>query len=66
MKINFSDVDSFLVWLYSTIDDMNSQTELPLYTERFSNNCIPYFTDTELFTYAIYTEMLGCHSKKSG
>lgn len=66
MKINFSDVDSLLIWLYSTIDDMNSQTDLPLYTQRFSNNCIPYFTDAELFTCAIYTEMLGCHSKKSG
>lgn len=66
MKTNFSDVDSFLVWLYLTIDNMNTQTELALYTERFSNNCVPHFTDTELFTCAIFTEMLGCHSKKSG
>jgi len=66
MMIKFSDVDSFLVWLYLTIDDMNSQTELALYTERFSNNCIPCFTDTELFTCAVFTEVLGFHSKKSG
>jgi hypothetical protein len=66
MKIKFPDVDSFLIWLYLTIDDMNKQTELPIYTERFSNNCLPYFTDSELFTCAIFTEILGYHSKKSG
>ena len=44
---------------------MNSQTELQLYTERFSNNCVPYFSDNELFTCAIFSQMLGCHSKKS-
>ena len=59
-------MDSFLIWLYLTIDDMNKQTELPLYTERFSNNCNPSFTDAELFTCAIFTESLGFHSKKSG
>jgi hypothetical protein len=66
MKINFSDVESFLIWLYLTIDDMNAQTELPVYTERFSNNSIPFFTDAELFTCAIFAETLGFHSKKSG
>jgi hypothetical protein len=66
MKNSFSDVDSFLIWLYSTIDDMNTQTELLLYTERFSNNCVPLFTDNELFTCAVFSEMLGFHSKKSG
>jgi hypothetical protein len=66
MKIKFPDTDTFLIWLYSTIDDMNAQTELKLYTERFSNNCIPYFTDTELFSCAVFTEMLGYHSKKGG
>ena len=66
MKIDFPDVDCFLIWLYSTIDDMNTQTELSLYTERFSNNSVPYFSDNELFTCAIFSEMLGFHSKKSG
>ena len=66
MKIKFSDTDTLLIWLYSTIDDMNTQTELKLYTERFSNNCNPFFTDTELFSCAVFTEMLGYHCKKIG
>jgi hypothetical protein len=66
MKYKFEDVDSLLIWLYLTIDSMNTQTELPLYTERFSNNRIPHFSDNELFTCAIFSEMLGFHTKKSG
>jgi hypothetical protein len=66
MKFKHEDIDSLLIWLYITLDDMNKQTELLLYTERFSNNRIPYFSDNELFTCAIFSEMLGFRCKKSG
>jgi len=66
MKSKFDDVDSLLIWLYIIIEDMNTQTELPLYTERYSNNRIPYFSDNELFTCAIFSKMLGFHCKKAG
>ena len=63
MKYKHDDVDSLLIWLYITIDNVNTQTELHLYTERFSNNRLPCFSDNELFTCAIFSEMLGFHNK---
>jgi hypothetical protein len=66
MKTNFDNIDTFLIWLYLFIDDLFQQTELPLYTMRLSNNQEPYFTDVELFTCAIFTEIVGCNNKKHG
>jgi len=62
----FPDFDSLLIWIFVLIDDMNRQTELPLYTERLSNNNIPRFYDSELLTCAIFTELIGCRNKKAG
>lgn len=66
MKIKFDDTDSLLIWLYIFIDNLFQQTELLLYTMRLSNNNQPYFSDTELFTCAIFAELMGCQSKKDG
>jgi hypothetical protein len=62
----FPDFDSLLIWIFVLIDDMNRQTELPLYTERLSNNNIPRFYDSELLTCAIFTELIGYRIKKAG
>lgn len=66
MKIKFDDTDDLLIWLYIFIDNLFKQTELSLYTMRLSNNNQPYFTDTELFTCAIFAELMGCKHKKAG
>lgn len=66
MKVEFQNLDTLLIWLFVLIDDMFAQTELPLYTERFSNNKVPFFSDNELFTIAIFTHMIGCHKKIDG
>ena len=66
MKRKFDDIDSLLIWLYLFIDRQYNQTELPLYSLRLSNNCIPLFTDSELFTCAIFTELMKCRTKKDG
>jgi hypothetical protein len=66
MKLEFQDLDSLLIWLFVFIDDMFAQTELPLYTERFSNNKVQFFSDNELFTISIFTHMIGYHKKIDG
>ena len=66
MKIEFSDTDELLIWLYVFIDNLFQQEELSLYTNRLSNNCFPFFTDVELFTCAIFAELMGYRSKKDG
>lgn len=66
MQLSLDDPDTILVWLYSLIDSFFTQTELPLYTERFSNNKRPYFTDAELFTTAIFPILMGYTEKKLG
>jgi len=66
MKLKFSDRESLLIWLYLEIDRLFAQSELPLYTERFSNNASPFFTDTELFTCAVFAELMKCKDRKSG
>jgi hypothetical protein len=45
---------------------MYKQTELQLYLLRFSNNNTPIFTDVELLTCAIFSELVGCKNKKHG
>jgi len=66
MKKEFSNTDDLLIWLYIFIDNIFKQGELSLYTLRLSNNCYPYFTDCELFTCAIFAELMGCRNKKDG
>jgi hypothetical protein len=66
MKLKFIDRDSLLIWLYIEILEIYQQSELPLFTVRFSNNYKPIFTDAELFTCAIFTEVFGHRSKKDG
>lgn len=66
MKLEFDDRDSVLIWLYLEIDKLFAQTELPLYTERLSNNAKPDFTDAELFTCAIFAELAKCIDRKTG
>jgi len=66
MKIKFNDRDIFLIWLYIFIDNLFAQTELKLYTMRLSNNGHPYFSDSELFTCAIFAEVVGLRTKKDG
>ena len=66
MKIRFDDTDNLLIWLYIFIDGLFKQTELSLYTMRLSNNNRPHFTDAELFSCAIFAELMGCKSKKDG
>ena len=66
MKSEFQDRDSLLIWLFLLIDTLYAQTELPLYTERLSNNRFPFFTDQELITCAVFAELVGCKNKKQG
>jgi len=66
MLFTYKDRDSQLIGLYIEISEQFRQTELPLYTARFSNNNLPLFTDAELFTCAIFTEINGYHTKKRG
>jgi len=66
MKIEFDDIDTLLIWIYLFIDNLFTQTELSLFTMRLSNNNCPHFTDTELFTCAIFTELIGFNTKKDG
>jgi hypothetical protein len=66
MKLQSLDHDDLLIWLYLLIDPLFKQTELPLFTERLSNNKNPRFTDVELFTCALFTEIIGCKNKKQG
>ena len=66
MKLKFDDEETLLIWLYLEISKLNSQTELPLYTTRFSPNYIPFFTDTELFTCGIFAELIRAKDRKTG
>lgn len=66
MKLKFDDRDLVLIWLYVEIDQLFAQTELPLYTERLSNNAHPVFADAELFTCAIFAELMKCIDRKTG
>ena len=66
MKLRFDDRDCVLIWLYLEIERLFAQTELPLYTERLSNNASPFFTDAELFTCALFAELTKCRDRKSG
>ena len=66
MKIKLDDDDSLLIWLYLEISDLVSQSELPLYTTRFSPNHVPFFTDAELFTCGIFAELVMGKDKKAG
>lgn len=66
MKSNFNDPDFLLIWLYLEISALFSQSELPLYTARFSPNHVPFFTDAELFTCGIFAQIVGCKDKKAG
>jgi len=66
MVIHFNDRDSLLIWLYVEISNLFSQTELPLYTARFSNNFVPLFTDAELLTCAVFAQVVGFRNKKDG
>jgi len=66
MKKQSEDHDDLMIQIYLLIEPLFGQTELPLYMERFSNNKNPYFTDAELFTCAIFTEVIGCKNKKQG
>jgi len=66
MQLSLDDPDGILIWLYDKLDQLFAQTELPLYTERFSNNAVPDFTDAELFTTAIFPILMGYPIKKDG
>ena len=68
MKLEFDDQDSLLIWLYLEISALFSQTELPLYTTRFSPNHVPFFTDAELFTCVpkCRDELVKSQDKKTG
>ena len=66
MTIYVDDRDSLLIWLYLEISNLFGQSELPLYTARFSNNSVPVFTDAELFTCAVFAQVVGCRNKKDG
>ena len=66
MKLVFKDDDILLVWLYVEISNLFSQSELPLYTTRLSNNASPFFTDAELLTCGIFAELMRSQDKKSG
>ena len=66
MKLKFDDEETLLIWLYLEISKLNSQTELPLYTTRFSPNYIPFFTDTEFFTCGIFAELIRAKDRKTG
>jgi len=58
MKLKFDLIDIFLIWIYNFFDNPFAQTELKFYAMRLSNNSNPYFTDAELFTCAIFTEVV--------
>jgi len=66
MQLTLDNPDDILIWLYLIIDDFFRQTELPLYIDRFSNNRLPYFTDAELLTSAIFPLLMGYPIKKDG
>ncbi len=66
MKVKIDGQDSLLIWLYVEISELFSQSELPLFTTRFSPNKIPYFTDAELFTCGIFAELVRGADKKAG
>lgn len=66
MNLKHFDRDLLLIWLYAEICDYFQQTELALYTARFSNNYRPIFTDAELLACATFTETLGFKNKKDG
>jgi len=66
MSFKFNDRDSILIWLYVEISELFQQTELALYTTRFSNNDTPLFTDAELFTCSVFAEVVGHKTKKDG
>lgn len=66
MKLKFSDIDTLLIWLYLMIDDMYKKTALQLCFLRLSNNQYPIFSDTELLTCAIFSELVGCKNRKHG
>ena len=66
MQLTRSKPDELLIWLYLTIANYFAQTDFPLYTERFSNNRLPYFTDAELFTTAIFPLLMGYTLRKEG
>lgn len=66
MQLTRSKPDELLIWLYLTLENYFAQTELPLYTERFSNNRLPYLTDAELFTTAIFPMLMGYSIRKEG
>ena len=66
MKMKFDDHDSLLIWLYVEISGLFSQSKLPLYTTRYSNNHVPFFTDAELFTCGIFAELVRGKDKKAG
>lgn len=66
MNLKNIDRDSLLIWLYIEISEYYNQSELSLFTARFSNNYRPYFTDAELLACATFTEILGLKTKKEG
>lgn len=66
MQLSRAKPDELLIWLYVTIEKYFAQTELWLYTERFSNNRLPYLTDAELFTSAIFPMLMGYPIRKEG
>lgn len=66
MQLARSRPDELLIWLYLVIEKCFAQTELSLYTERLSNNRLPYFTDAELFTSAIFPMLMGYPIRKEG
>ena len=66
MQLSQDDSDTILVWLYLLMEKFFAQTELSLYTERFSNNRLPYFTDAELYTSAIFPILMNYTNKKHG
>ena len=66
MNLYNIDRDLLLIWLYTEISEYYQQTELALFTARFSNNYKPIFTDAELLACATFTEILGHKNKKDG
>lgn len=66
MFLSLNDPDTLLVWLYTVLDAFFGQTELPFYTDRFSNNQVVPFSDAELFTTAIFPVLMGYSEKKLG
>ena len=63
MKLQFDDYDSLLIWSYVEISELFAQTELPLYTMKFSPNAVPYFTDAELLTYGLFAELIASRDR---